>query len=128
MQIWKAGGALALSFMSCPPVAAKEHLIELGRSEAADFTREVSIPGGKFKELCVPLKSGDRIEWRFSSSAETAFNIHFHVGADVSYPEKRERARAAEGVLAAERDETYCWMWKPLSGEAMVYISLKTRT
>ena len=128
MQIVKAGGALALLALWCSPLAAKEHLIELGRTEAADFTREVSILGGKFKELCVPLKSGDRIEWRFSSSADTAFNIHFHVGADVSYPERRERARAAEGVLAAEKDETYCWMWKSLSGEALVSVSLKART
>ena len=106
-------------------VEATEHLVELTRDQARDFARELVVAPGKFKEVCVPLKAADRVQWRFSSSAETAFNVHYHVGNQVTYPEKRDAVSEANGVLAADRDEHYCWMWKAGERQSTVSIVLK---
>lgn len=105
--------------------AAKEHLVEVTREQARDFTREIPVAPGKFKEVCVPLRAGDRVEWRFSSSTQTAFNVHYHVGEKAAYPEKRDAVSEANGVLAVDRDEHYCWMWKAGAQQAIVSVALK---
>ena len=106
------GILLAAATLIAPAVAAKEHLIEVSWSPAGDFKSELRIAPGKFKELCTPLKKGERVEWSFSSPVDTAFNIHYHVGSDVSYPAKVDGIRAAQGTLEVMVDQDYCWMWK----------------
>ena len=105
--------------------AANEHLVEITRDQARDFAREIPVAPGKFKEVCAPLKAGDRVEWRFSSSTETAFNVHYHVGDKAVYPEKRDAVSEANGMLAVDRDEHYCWMWMAGAKPAAVSVTLK---
>ena len=105
--------ALALSVaVAAPLVSANEHLVEVEWGSAGDYAAELRIPTRKFKELCVALKKGERVAWSFSSSAATSFNIHYHVGKEVSYPAKVEGIRSADGLLAVPADQHYCWMWK----------------
>ena len=86
--------------------------VEVEWGPAGDYAAELRIPSRKFKELCVALKKGERVAWSFSSSAATSFNIHYHVGKEVSYPAKVEGIRSADGLLAVPADQHYCWMWK----------------
>ena len=108
-----------------PAAAAKEHLVEVSWSPAGDFNAELRIAPGKFKELCVRLKKGERVEWTFSSPVDTAFNIHYHVGSDVSYPAKVDGIRNAQGTLAVAIDQDYCWMWKAGAETAPLVARLK---
>ena len=111
--------------MAAPPAGAKEHLIEVAWSGDGDYKAELRIAAGKFKELCVPLKKGERIEWSFSSPVDTSFNIHYHVGSDVSYPAKVDGIRAAQGALEVKADQEYCWLWKAGAEPAQLAASLK---
>lgn len=99
-----------------PPALANEHLVEVEWGPAGDYAAEILIPNKKFRELCAALKKGERVTWSFSSSALTSFNIHYHVGKEVSYPAKVEGIRNGDGVLAVPADQHYCWMWKADAG------------
>ena len=116
---------LSAAAMSAPPAAATEHLIEVAWSRDGDYKAELRIAPSKFKELCVALKKGERVEWSFSSPVGTSFNIHYHVGSDVSYPAKVDGIRAAQGTLEVAIDQDYCWLWKAGAEPAPLAASLK---
>ena len=87
--------------------------------------RNFEFPPNKFKELCVPLKKGQRVEWTFSSAVDTSFNIHYHVGSDVSYPAKVDGIRSAQGTMEVKIDQDYCWMWKAGAESAQLSAALR---
>ena len=78
---------------------------------AGKFQREVTIPAGKFAELCALLEPGIDVDWSFSSEAPMDFNVHYHLGKDVRMPERSDQTRTARGVLVVTTREDYCWMW-----------------
>ena len=116
---------LVAATLIAPAAAANEHLIEVVWSQAGEYKNDLRIAPGKFKELCVSLKKGERVEWSFSSPVDTSFNIHYHVGADVAYPAKVDGIRSAQGTLDVAIDQDYCWMWKAGSAPAPVTARLK---
>jgi hypothetical protein len=75
------------------------------------FAHSASIAPKKILEVCDRSKQGDAIAWQFKSSAATDFNIHYHVGKQVSYPKKSTGVVTASGKLAIPADRNYCWMW-----------------
>jgi hypothetical protein len=121
---WPGAALLAMAMLG-RPAAATEHLVEVARGEMGDYKADLQIPAGKFKELCVSLKKGERVEWAFASPVDTSFNIHYHVGASVSYPAKVDGIRAARGTLEVALDQDFCWLWKAGSQPAPVSASLK---
>jgi hypothetical protein len=90
------------------------------------FTKEASIAPQKFLEVCGALKKGETVAWQFKGSAATDFNIHYHVGKKVSYPQKRNGVANASGKLAVPIDQDYCWMWTNKSSEP-VNLSVKLK-
>lgn len=119
---------VVLALLLSSHVSAKEHLIEVSRSDLHALERSVLVPKGKFKEVCVALKSGDAFAWSFVASAPTDFNVHYHQGKETFYPAKSAGTREGSGVLRAERDEHYCWMWKAALEDATVDIRVKDVT
>ena len=119
---------LLAAAMAASSAGAKEHLIEVAWSRDGDYKAELRIATGKFKELCVPLKKGERVEWSFSSPVDTSFNIHYHVGSEVSYPAKVDGILAAQGTLEVRTDQDYCWLWKAGAEPAQLAASLKLRS
>lgn len=117
--------AFSLAVLVSPDLMAKEHLLEISRSEAGDYKAELRIAPKKFKELCVPLKKGERVDWLFSAPIDTSFNIHYHVGSEVTYPAKVEGIRSARGTLEVAADQPYCWLWKAGSESLELAVSLK---
>lgn len=81
------------------------------------FAHKTSIAPKKFLEVCGKLKMGDGVTWQFTGSAPTDFNIHYHVGNDVSYPENRKDVASASGTLSVSLDQDYCWMWSNKSAQ-----------
>ena len=81
------------------------------------FAHTSNIAPKKFLEVCARLKQGETIAWKFKGSAVTDFNLHYHVGKKVSYPQKRKGVASATGQLVVPIDQDYCWMWSNKGGE-----------
>ncbi|MEO5677882.1 MAG: hypothetical protein ABIQ84_10065 [Usitatibacter sp.] len=116
---------LSAAALAAPAAAGKEHLIDVVWGPDGEYKTELRVAPGKFKELCVPLKKGERVEWSFSSPVDTSFNIHYHVGSEVSYPAKVDGIRTAQGTLEVKIDQDYCWLWKAGAEPAQLAASLK---
>ena len=94
------------------PSRAAEHIVEVKWNPAGEFAVELDIAPKKIKELCVALRKGQSVAWSFSGDGPTAFNIHYHVGAEVTYPVKSDSVVSDRGALVVEVDQDYCWMWR----------------
>ena len=121
----RAGALAIVSALAVSPTGAKEHIVEATWSPAGEFRAELSMAPGKFKEVCVPLKQGDRVQWSFSAQAPSDFNIHYHVGKETVYPVKFEGKLAEKGTLEVAVTEVHCWMWK--AGTTPVTLSASLR-
>ena len=97
--------ALALSCVS------QAELIDVKWSADGKFDHTQSIAPGKFVEVCQPLAKDSFVAWQFNASAPLNFNVHFHQGKDVFFPEKHDAVSELRGTLFAKRNEDYCWMW-----------------
>ena len=82
------------------------------------FERTQSIAPGKFVEICENLPKGSAVKWEFKASAPLNFNVHFHQGKEVSFPEKQDGVSALQGTLVTPSKEDYCWMWTNKSDAA----------
>jgi hypothetical protein len=70
------------------------------------------LPPYQSHEECMTLAPGDRLQYRFESTAPLAFNIHYHEGRAVVMPVTRERVSADEGTFAPLVAQEYCLMWE----------------
>ncbi len=70
------------------------------------------LPPYQVHEECASLRPGDRLHYRFESTAPLAFNIHYHEGRAVVMPVTRERVTADEGTFAPLVARDYCLMWE----------------
>lgn len=112
---------LALAF----PIAANADIVDI-KWTSGEFAHKAAIAPKKFLEVCGKLNRGDTVAWKFSGSAPTDFNIHYHVGKEVSYPESRKDVASAEGTLPVPLDQDYCWMWSNRTAQAVdVGLTLK---
>jgi len=89
---------------------ASAEIVDLKWKDGA-FSHKSSIAPKKFLEVCGKLSKGENIGWRFNGSAPADFNIHYHVGNDVVYPEQRKGVANAESTLVVPLDQDFCWMW-----------------
>ena len=90
--------------------ASHAELVDIKWGDGA-FAHKASIAPSKFLEVCGKLKKDDSIDWRFKGTGPTNFNIHYHVGKDVVYPENRKEIGSADGKLRVSLDQDFCWMW-----------------
>ena len=106
------------------PIAANADIVDI-KWAGGTFTHKANIAPKKFLEVCGKQKEGDVVAWKFNGGAPTDFNIHDHVGKEVSYPENRKDVASAEGTLAVALDQDFCWMWSNRSAQVIdVKISL----
>jgi hypothetical protein len=96
-------------FAACGLVQAQ--LVALTWDAHGQFAKELKVPAGKFVEVCGKLPRDDEVRWNFQAGAPMDFNVHYHEGKNVHYPEKQDEVASARGVLQAEVAQTYCWMW-----------------
>ena len=92
------------------PVATFAQMVDIKWAHRT-FSHETSIRLKKFLEVYGKQKMGDSAARQFKGSAATDFNIHHHVGKEVSYPENHKDTASAEGTLSVALDQDYCWMW-----------------
>ena len=101
---------LALSALSLSSVSQAE-IIDVKWDTVGKFERTHNIAPGKFVEICENLPKDSVVTWRFKASAPLNFNVHFHQGKDVAFPEKQDSVSKLQGTLVAQSKEDYCWMW-----------------
>lgn len=119
--------ALVFSALSGSGAISASHaaIVDLDWDDRS-FTTDATIAPQKFLEVCGALKKGEAVAWQFKGSAATDFNIHYHVGKKVTYPQKRKGVAGASGKLAVAMDQDYCWMWTNIGSEP-VNLSVKLR-
>lgn len=110
---WRLLLALAAAAGAGPAPAA---ITELAWDAQGRFEHRSAVPPGRFVEVCGPLKRDEAVAWRFEAEAPMDFNIHYHEGRTVHYPERQGAVAAAQGRLQPALDQDYCWMWTNKSG------------
>jgi len=110
---------VGLALVALASAAAQAELIDIAWGEQGRFERRVTVAPGQFAEVCGKLTRADTVTWRFDATAALNFNIHYHEGKDVRYPERRDALAGASGRLQVALDQDYCWMWTNKSGQAV---------
>lgn len=112
--------------MVTPGVFAKGQIVDIRWSNEGRFAHQSSVNPNEFVELCGELPAGTRVGWRFSASVPMDFNIHYHVGRDVVFPEKRAQVTSGAADLSVSLQQTYCWMWtNKATGPSTLQVDLR---
>lgn len=64
------------------------------------------------QEECHRLVPGDRLDYRFTSTAPVAFNIHYSDGNAVVMPISRDAVTADSGIYQPVSARNYCLAWE----------------
>lgn len=90
---------------------AAAEVVEIEVKPGEAISKQLEVKAGKFAELCASLKTNQTVNWQFRADTAVDFNVHFHVGERVEYPERRVSVTQADGHLVARAAQMYCWMW-----------------
>ena len=104
------GPACLIAALLCA-VAARAEIVDIVWSDAGRFERRILVAPGKFAEVCGKLVKDQAVAWRFDADGALDFNIHYHLGKDVRYPERRDALARGSGQLRVAMDQDHCWMW-----------------
>lgn len=63
-------------------------------------------------EICAQLEAGERLDYRYESSAALDFEIHFRENNAVLAPVVRERSTSDAGTFDAPAAREYCLVWQ----------------
>jgi hypothetical protein len=84
--------------------------------------RSGSVPLAPYAshEECLTLAPGDRLDYRFRSTAPIAFNLHYHDGNAVVMPLQRDGVTADSGFYQPVLAHDFCLMWEAGAAPATV--------
>lgn len=117
-------GSLCVFVLS---TGAQAEIVDIAWSGDGRFERRLTVVPGKFAEVCGKLAKAQSVAWRFDASEPLNFNIHYHEGKEVRYPERRDALASANGRLRVALDQDYCWMWTNKSAQPIDLQLLLTR-
>ncbi len=107
---------------------AQARVIDIEWDLGRRFETTVALAPGQPLEVCGKLDKGQAVSWSFRSDIALDFNIHYHAGAKVIYPVKRNATTRASGMLTVPLAQDYCWMWThPGKVAATLTFSLQQR-
>lgn len=126
---WMSATARTLAVAAgCCAASAAAQALDIRWDAAGSFERSIPLKPGKFTELCAKLAKGQTVAWSFSSDTPLEFNIHYHEGKDIVFPEKRHKMTELEGELEVALDQVHCWMWENKGADATtVQVKLQRR-
>jgi hypothetical protein len=123
-QLLLAAASTAVAFA----MPARADLVEIAWDGQGRFERTLTVAPSKFAEVCGKLEKGQSIAWSFQAQQPVNFNIHYHEGKNVVFPEKKNDTASMEGTLAVAVEQDYCWMWQNKRGTpASIVLSLQRR-
>ena len=74
--------------------------------------KPVMLKPGKPLEKCMMLNTGQRVEYRFESTAKVNFNLNYNKGDTLYYPVKLDRTTGESGMYEARAREKHCFVWE----------------
>jgi hypothetical protein len=107
--------------------AARAEIVDIAWSDDGRFERRMTVAPGKFAEVCGKLAKAQAVAWRFDADGPLNFNIHYHEGEDVRYPQRRDALASGSGRLQVALDQDHCWMWTNKSAQPVALQLLLTR-
>ena len=116
---------LACAVAAAAP-AVNAEVLDIQWNSAGEVEQSVTVPSGKFAELCGTLSKGQSVAWMFKADQPLDFNIHYHAGKDVVFPAKQDDLAESRGNLNVPIDQQYCWMWSnKRNTSARMHVTLK---
>ena len=103
--------AAAVLALTALPMPAHAEIVTIAFGDERRFSHRFELAPGKFAEACGQLPRGSAVQWRFNASMPLNFNVHYHEGKALNYPEKQNGSARADGTLRVAVDGAYCWMW-----------------
>ena len=103
--------SIALTAIATASSLAQAELLDIAWNASGHYEKTATVQPGKFLELCGGLTKGQAIDWSFDADRALDFNVHFHEGKDVVFPEKQTAVTKASGTLNVAVKQDYCWMW-----------------
>ena len=103
--------SIALTVVASASNFAQAELLDIAWNASGHYEKTATVQPGKFLELCGGLTQGQAIGWSFDADQALDFNVHFHEGKDVIFPEKQTAVTKASGTLNVAVKQDYCWMW-----------------
>ena len=103
--------SIALTAVASASNFAQAELLDIAWNASGHYEKTATVQPGKFLELCGELTKGQSIGWSFDADQALDFNVHFHEGKDVVFPEKQIGVTKASGTLNVAVKQDYCWMW-----------------
>ncbi len=91
--------------------ATHGEVIDIAWGDGPRVDRTLTLAPKMFVELCAPVGAGKSVSWSFDADHMLSFNIHYHVGKAVHYPNKVDDVQHLVGELIADERRDYCWMW-----------------
>ena len=91
--------------------AATAQLVPVEWDATGQFSKELQVQAGKAVEVCEKLPKGMTVSWSFDAATPMDFNIHYHEGKEVRFPEKKPSVSNESGTLVVKLEQDYCWMW-----------------
>ena len=89
---------------------ARADLLTIAWDDHGRFERSTEGQPRQFAEVCGALKRGQAIAWSFEADRPVLFNVHYHDGPRVIFPEKREARKDGRRTATVEADQDFCWM------------------
>jgi hypothetical protein len=108
---WVMAFAAVIGAAVPAPAQGASDIVTVQWDAQGRFSHRVSARSAGFSEVCGELGAGQAVRWRFEATAPLRFNIHHHEGQAVIYSQQLEASAGSQGVLRAQRSDTYCWMW-----------------
>ena len=103
--------SIALTTIATASSLAQAELLDIAWNASGHYEKTAIVQPEKFLELCGGLAKGQTIGWSFDADRALDFNVHFHEGKDVVFPEKQTAVAKASGTLNVAVKQDYCWMW-----------------
>ena len=103
--------SITLTAIATASSLAQAELFDIAWNASGYYEKTSTVQPGKFLELCGGLAKGQTIGWSFDADQTLDFNVHFHEGKDVVFPEKQTAVTKASGTLNVALQQDYCWMW-----------------
>ena len=72
----------------------------------------ITIGTGDFYEACDSWAPGDKVSFKFTSSAPVMFNVHYHQKHAKMYAIEDTSTENYEGSFIVQSDDIHCCMWK----------------
>lgn len=90
-------------------------------AEQVQHSAPMAAHEGYFREHCLELQAGQKLDFRFTTPNPVNFNIHHHSETDTTYPVRQQVESELTTTLPIADSGEYCFMWRNLADYPAAY-------